>query len=179
MLWLLRRQRVLLMISDPEQLIRDLDSAFAAWSYPGDDQVLRDHGCDLGVCDEIRNRIVGKRWDALKIGDVAYKDNLTLYMTPAGYRYYLPGLMKLSLQNPEIYDLPANIADALTPPTKDLRPRGRWLEDYRDSFSVEQRQVIRDFLSWVNARFEGGNWWEAAGRALSSVWDSGNSRSTR
>jgi hypothetical protein len=159
------------MVIDAEQLAKSIRYAFAVWPYPGDDQILRDSAC-AGDCDQIRSWLLGKRWDALKIGHVAYNDSLDLYLTPAGYRYYLPGLMKLSLENPEIYDLPAHIADALTPPTKDRRPRGTWMQDYKDAFSIEQQEVIRDFLRWVNARFEGGEWYEAAGRALSSVWDS-------
>jgi hypothetical protein len=158
--------------SDLERLARNIHSAFAAWPYPGDEKVLREDACGGIQCDEIRRNIVGKHWNALKVGDVAYKDSLELYLTAAGYRYYLPGLMKVSIENPEIYDLPAYIAQALTPSTKDQRPRGNWLEDYKAAFTDEQQQVIRDFLVWVNTRFEGGNWWEAAGRALSAVWGS-------
>jgi hypothetical protein len=92
-------------------------------------------------------------------------------MTAVGYRYYLPGFMKLSLQNPEMYDLPAYIAEVLTPPAGSEHRRATWLRDYKNPFRPEQQQVIRDFLLWVNGRFEGGNWWEAAGRALSAGWD--------
>lgn len=159
------------LVDEPELLLKRIDQAFADWIYPGDAQVLRDQGCDELECEQLRQTVVGKHWKALKIGDVAYRDNLVLYLTPAGYRYYLPGLMKLSLENPEIYDLPAYIASALTPPTKDRQPRGTWLADYKNAFAVDQRRVIRDFLIWANARFEGQSAYDAVGVALSTIWD--------
>jgi hypothetical protein len=164
------------MSRDAKELINDIDSAFAVWSYPGDAEILRDDVCEHGECDVLRKSVVGKHWAALKIGDVAYKDSLVLYMTPAGYRYYLPGLMKLSLLNPEIYDLPAYIAAALTPPNKDHRPRGQWSREYKEAFTYQQQQVIRDFLLWANARFESGNAWDPAGLALSAVWNDQDAR---
>jgi hypothetical protein len=171
-LWVLRFEALrLLMTVQIETLLTAIEAAFATWPYPGPENLLRDTECGSGACETIRDSIVGKDWRKLNIGDVAYKDNLSLYMTPAGYRYYLPGLMKLSLKNPEIYDLPSYIADALTPP-KGGRRREGWLREYKDPFTRDQQDVIRDFLSWVNSRFEGGNDWEPAGRALADGWSS-------
>lgn len=159
------------LVDDREVLLKSIDQAFANSVYPGDARLFRDDGCDETECEQVRQVVEGKHWAALKIGDVAYRDNLVLYLTPAGYRYFLPGLMKLSLKNPEIYDLAAYIASALTPATKDHQPRGNWLADYKNAFSVEQQRVIRDFLIWANTRFEGQSPYDAAGVALSTIWD--------
>ena len=163
------------MIDDVESLIDAIRAAFASVRYPGDAHALRDEVRGKSECEHIRNKIVGKPWSSLKVGDVAYKDNLTLYLTPEAYRYYLPGLMTLSLRNPEIYDLPAYIAEALTPKEADRRRQAAWSRNYREPFTVAQRDVIGRFLRWANERFEGGNPLEATGRAL-AAWEDPDSR---
>lgn len=151
-------------------IAKGIELAFSEWPYPGDENVLRDTACNHLACNEIRARIVGKRWNNLEVGEVPFTADWVMHMTPAGYRYYLPGLMKISLQKPDDSALPAHIADALTPPT--LNPPGpqAWMQDYRHPFGRQQQEIIRDFLLWVSARFEGGDESEAAAVALRALW---------
>ena len=165
------------MVADSENLLKRIEVAFGSAPAPAQEQMLRDISCRDSECDAIRRDLIGKDWRALKIGTVAYRHSLPLYLTSSGYRYYLPGLMRLSLLNPEIVDLPGYIANALTPPTNGQRRRASWMQDYKHAFTAEQQRVIRDFLRWANNRYEGGQWYESAGRALSAVWDDSTPRS--
>jgi hypothetical protein len=86
-----------------------IDEAFADVEYPGDDHltVYRKEGREF---DETRKLLKGRDWREMPVQAFIMGDTPIPDLTPQGFRYYLPALLKASLTE-ELSDL---VLDSLT-----------------------------------------------------------------
>lgn len=75
--------------------------AFSKTPHPGDES-LTSCGCD--ECQREVGRFKGKKWSRLSIDDVVTDngDANVNFLTPAAFHYFLPGLILISLDHPEV-----------------------------------------------------------------------------
>jgi hypothetical protein len=144
---------------DP-QLVAQIEQAFAAVPYPGDDgicQGVTDEGqCPLSEEERIAAVFRGRHWKEVPLDDLARYSATLCFLTPAAYRFYLPAyllaVIRLSLEPlervPRVGDVEDELLYSLTPATDSSD-----LWDYRhqriDALTPDQKAAVQAFLHWV------------------------------
>lgn len=120
---------------------------------------------------ELVRRIKGRRWSDIVLGDwnnIAHVTSFSQMLTPSAFRYYVPSLLMVAIENPLRIDLGI---EAVLPPNQKLEPRGAWWKDFYSGFSNDQRDVVRAFLTWaISNAGQGGQEQVQAQHGLMSIW---------
>ena len=82
-------------------LVAQIESAFAATPYPGDDRICDPSPGDEEVA-EYALEFRGARWDRLHPEFLAYHDAAISFFTPEAFRYFLPAYLIADLRAPDI-----------------------------------------------------------------------------
>jgi hypothetical protein len=155
-----------------EMVKTEVRTAFRDTQYPGDDNLLYEPGCNHDECLIIKQIFTRKRWEDISLMELLQCRYFSFFLfgsTPA-YRYYLPAFLTIALAHFDNLELPVidMVLAMLIPPTKDYRPRKKWLEKAVDGFTDPQRQAIKSFLEVIKEyRCDES---ELAEIALKNVW---------
>jgi hypothetical protein len=105
------------MTLDPADLKLRIEEAFAGMTYPGDEHIASwDEPCYSGDHERIEMMLKGLHWR-----DVSFEilDNLRVgltFMSPEGFRFYLPAYMMISVMDYYRADvIPAIVISHITP----------------------------------------------------------------
>jgi hypothetical protein len=125
-------------------LREEIQYAFAKTPYPGD-QALTSCSCEEYQWEVCRFR--GKKWSRLTLEDVSCGDGgNVVYLTPAAFHYFLPGLMLLVLDHGlESGTLDCSIVSRFAASDRDEEGIKR-VAKMINRLSLRQRRVIVDFL---------------------------------
>lgn len=135
---------------DTEDIIRQIEAAFADAPYPGREALFNHHCCE---CEEVSASYGGKRWAEITLADVLAGRETSL-LTPAAWRYYLPAMMIWCIRAPDTVDvIEDNLVYQLEPPDEH-RGVPEWFEERAWGFSPEQRSAIVAYLDWYRERDE-------------------------
>lgn len=137
-------------MDDDEQVIRQIEAAFAEVPYPGREALFNNHCCE---CAEVSACYAGKRWTEIALQDVLAGRETSL-LSPAAWRYYLPAVMIWCIRAPDTVDvIQDNLVYQLEPPD-DQRGVPEWFNERARGFSREQRSAIVAYLDWYRERDE-------------------------
>ena len=127
----------------------DLLSEFrAAWPttpYPGD-RVLSDCWCD--ECEFSVRHLRGKSWKEISTGDIGDEGGC---MSPEAFRYYLPGILALSVQHPDEGHLASEINRrfVFSDHPHERREARADLSRLVGALSPRQRKVLLYYFDWL------------------------------
>jgi hypothetical protein len=165
--------------ADRKALIAQIEQAFAAVPYPGDDRICpgvtaetRRFGTEEA---EIEAAFRGIHWRDVPL-EVLNLHQLSLsFFSPAGFRFYLPAYLLAVLGVPrrppgflEMGGIKGAVLHSLQPPVEmSWKPRSHptvaWFLERVNGFAPEQREAIQAFLHHVGGR--------EARAALNRYWE--------
>ena len=120
----------------PDQLIANINSAFAEVLQPAKDVLT---SCECEECMEIRDDFSGKQPEDLETDRMRYHAYDMGFFTADARQYYLPGWMRLAINNQSL-----SCTDALT---QVLLYHDGW--DSQMGYDVRQQQAVANFLNFV------------------------------
>lgn len=129
------------------EVARQIENAFRAAQYPGD-HFLTEGGSSEAA--DIAEFLRGRRWQDLKIEELAPNHESIFFMSPEALRYYLPAFLLAGvLQYENAGQIPSSLIFLLRPagskdPTAEARFRRRF-----GPLSNSQRRAIRAFLEYL------------------------------
>ena len=130
-----------------EQLAREIDRAFSAERYPGDDHLINSSSLEAV---EVRDFLRGRRWNDLRIEELARNHASLFFLTPEALRYYIPAFLIASVLHYDDSDqIPSTLLFLLNPfamTDSDYQPRFR---ERFESLSDSERHAIRGFLEFL------------------------------
>ncbi len=129
-------------------LLQVIDAAFAAVPDPGNNLL---EGCQCDECRWSVSRFVGKNWRGLTLEDAAsdQQDAVIGNLSPAAFRFFLAGLMRLAIQHEDEGDMiDFAIVNCLT--DSDASPKSiaglANVQNRLDLFDEGNRRAIVGFL---------------------------------
>lgn len=125
-----------------QQLIANITSAFEEAPYPGDDNI----GAIPPDGDEVERDFRGKHWKELDFNILFINRDKLSFLTPAGFRFYLPAYLLIMMNYPYKADtlidaLPMNLA-----PLPDNRVPNR-LTKNANAMNRNEKIAILDFIN--------------------------------
>lgn len=138
-----------------EQLLRAIDRAFPALPIPRTLAGRQSCGGDeYAYVDEFFR---GRLWTAIALDDLrdAYPgppDACLSFMSAEAFQYYLPTYLSIFLRHWDEADTIADAAILVLIPTSDAGLKA-WQAERFDKFSRAQRQVILEFLRFVDSKY--------------------------
>ena len=121
----------------PEQLITTVTAAFKDVPQPLKNLIT---SCACEECTEIRNDFSGKQPEDLESDRMRYHSYDMGFFTADARQYYLPGWMRLAINNQSL-----SCTDALT---QVLLYHDGW--DSQMGYDVRQQQAVADFLNFLS-----------------------------
>ena len=151
---------------DAEDIVRQIQAAFARTEYPGREALSNSHCCE---CAEVSGAYIDKLWTEISLEDLL-AGRETALLTAVAWRYYLPAMMIWCLREPDAVDvIQENLVYQLEPPGED-HGVPEWFNERASGFSGDQRSAIAAYLDWPrerdDARWAGGKPPPNAARAL-------------
>ena len=143
------------------EIQQEIDAAFAARPYPGDDFVAIQRPDDPSYeGHEVARFFRGKDWrdftweSAMACSELD-RNAFMFFLTPQGFAYYLPGFLKESLDLDVALDLASSLCFALDPP-------GEWAtKEVLEHFSAKVSQLsspetraVKHALEFLAAEWE-------------------------
>ncbi len=126
-------------------LLGEIRAAFRATPYPGD-AILSNCWCD--ECEFSVRNLRGKSWKELRIEDL--NDCEGGHLAYTAFRYYLPGLMCLAVQNPDELDLSGRVVGGFIVAKSDHAERVVAVRNMVKRLSTRQRAAIVRFFQWLD-----------------------------
>lgn len=124
---------------------RTIRAAFPVGEAPSPDAMRNDH---CPECQETAARFTGKRWSEV-VADDLVGNPVPGFLTPSGFRYYLPAMMLLSMERPvELDTVPGGVIGVLSPKGTSLNAK----DVDRLRFTQAQAQAIVAFLRFCELR---------------------------
>ena len=131
-------------------LLAEIRAAFPAAPYPGD-ATLSDCWCE--ECAWSVRNLRGKSWKQLRVEDVGGDGGC---LSHRAFRYYLPGLLCLTVQHPDEFSLSSEVNGRLVVHDRAGPEEAREVSETVRRLSPRQRRVLERFLLWL-----GGQGWQA------------------
>lgn len=166
------------MVSEVNQLRKEIRAAFAERRYPGDDEIgLSQPGCPDYEGEGVARFFRGKDWREITMDSILKERGLDrnaflFFMTAQGFVYYLPAFLTLSLDVDGPFDLGEPLAFKLTPPG--ATGTGAWREHFTQIVSLltpAERRAVVHVLEYLAAEYEKRRYTtNQAQVALSSHW---------
>lgn len=102
-----------------QTLIKQINEQFGRMGYPGDDKIVIDAMSSQLQCPEIISALKGRHWRDLSRGTLDQLKSALFFLSPEGYRFYLPAFMIYSIEDFYAADvIPDNVIQTLTFPQK-------------------------------------------------------------
>ena len=123
-----------------------LINAFAKVLHPGDAALCF---CPCGECQWQVAEFKGKKWSQLKVDDFGVEKegaNVAL-LTPTAFHYFLPGLVLLTLDNPDGVWLVDRIIHRLIASHQDTEEHRSSVQDVIKRLSTRQRAALIDAVA--------------------------------
>ena len=123
--------------------------AFSKTPYPGDEALT---ACSCDECRGEVSRFEGKKWSRLSLQDLREGDCGASIpsLTPTAFHYFLPGLLIVALDNPDIQTLLlGRVIRRLVVSDRAGEARRRNVEQIHKRLSSRQRQVLVDVMRQV------------------------------
>ncbi|MCF2145864.1 hypothetical protein IQ276_005190 [Desmonostoc muscorum LEGE 12446] len=138
-----------------EKLILDIEKAFSNVEYPGDDEIVYDNTGYHLECNEIKEVLKGKDWRSLSLDMLRYHAEGLFFLTPEGYRFYLPAYLLASIRSYREADMiPTTIVHSLNAPQEqdsEMAPFSSRISN----FNQDQKTVIKRFLEFLRTKYTG------------------------
>jgi len=90
---------------DAAKLLKELESAFGSLPVLPDDRIVIDNSGTHLECAQIRSQLRGRHWRDLSRDELAYQADMLAFLTPEGYRHFLPAFVRLAILDPDKADL--------------------------------------------------------------------------
>jgi hypothetical protein len=132
-------------------LLAEIRAAFPATPYPGD-ATLSDCWCE--ECEWSVRYLRGKSWMQLGVEDCV--GGVGAFLSVRAFRYYLPGLLCLSVQHPDELNLATEINARLVVMDGAAPTEAEAIRETARGLSPRQRNVVARFLFWL-----GDQGWQA------------------
>jgi hypothetical protein len=136
-----------------DKIAQEIRAAFSSTPYSGDDNIGGDDPFD-GVL--VEQDFKGKHWRDITLEILLKHHNKLPFLSPQGYRYYLPAYLLGVLYHFEDVDLdvlPSKLIRTLSP----NHHQARFLEVTKQ-FTVEESAAIYSFLSHYKELFPEESW---------------------
>jgi uncharacterized protein DUF6714 len=105
------------MVIDPKVLCLRIDEAFKDTLYPGDEHIVFDNSGSHLECEKVKGILKGRHWRNVSFEVLEQLRSALFFMSPEGYRFYLPAFMIFSIVDFYRADvIPDEIIQSLTPP---------------------------------------------------------------
>jgi hypothetical protein len=165
----------------PEQeLVTQIERAFADVPYPGDDHICRGAGVQVEGSEEANIAAVfrGRHWRDVPLEGLARYSATFCFLTPEAFRFYLPAyllaVIRLSPEEVERVPIAGALEESLI---QSLRPAtyDPILWDYRhqriDPLTPDQKTAVQAFLHWRYREqlWEGSDLFDEA-KAVFAYW---------
>jgi uncharacterized protein DUF6714 len=85
------------MSLDPAALCLRINGVFGRMPYPGDEHIVYDNSGAHLECEEIKSALKGRHWRDVSFETLDELRSALSFLSPAGYRFYLPAFMVLSI----------------------------------------------------------------------------------
>ncbi len=150
------------------ELIKRIESAFREEKYPGDDGLT--HGSSMEAV-EVGDFLRARRWQDLRLGELARNHASLFFMTPEALRYYIPAFLVAAVRDYDDSDqIPSSLLSLLSPfALNDSDYQTRFRQRY-ELFNDSQRDAIRAFLEYLrdthSEDFPGGDGKDQASQLL-------------
>jgi hypothetical protein len=126
-------------------LLNQIHAAWPSSPYPGD-HLLSD--CWCVECEFSVSSLRGKSWKQLRPEDVGGE---TGHMSPEAFRYYIPGILSLSVQDPDEINLSCeiNVRFVFSDHSHERPESQENLARLVGSLSQRQRKVLVEYFEWL------------------------------
>jgi hypothetical protein len=175
-----------LMTPNPVDLKLRIDEAFGGLPYPGDEHIVT-HNCgDCGDCERTKSALKGCHWRDVSLERVENVREALTFLSPEGFRFYLPAFMIISLMDYDRADIIVIVViGRLTLPCAsdfDRTNEQRFADYYRSGegehwfvervsgFDETQSKVIRQFLGYMRDAHSEELLSEDAEKAIERYW---------
>ena|SRR5438034_7183815 len=153
------------MTLDPSDLRLRIDEAFGGMPYPGDEQIVTHNRGDCSECERTQNALKGLYWRDLSFEILDHQREALTFMSPEGFRFYLPAFMIFSIMDYYRADLiPVVVVGRLTLPcASDLSDFG-WTRDQIDAFPAMEPlssidwERVKEKIAGFYGSDEGEHW---------------------
>ena len=127
------------------ELRRAIAEAFAAVTYPGDDELIR---CpyDCAECRRIAGYFKGKNWLGHDAAEWRERHLALTLFTPKAFQYFLPGFMLASLASRDRDEI---LPDAIRFHFEYVLEFRKYFDVRMAAFSPAQRRVVVDYFTWM------------------------------
>lgn len=107
------------MSIDAKVLLMHIQEYFSEVSYPGDDHIVIDDTGTHLECEGIKHELIGHHWRDLSFETLDQLHSALFFLSPAGYRFYLPAFMFYSVTDFYRADvIPDDVIQTLTLPSE-------------------------------------------------------------
>jgi len=161
---------------DPTKCRGMLEKAFANRPYPGDDRIaVKDDRYPDYEGHQIAAFFKGKDWRQVTLewllhGNQVDSHAALTFMTPEGFRYYLPAFLLMSLE--PYSEVDDSVMFNLTAPDPNDTERLNWFHSRIDGLSADERAAVIFTLRCLAEKYDRENYpSNYAKEALESYWD--------
>jgi len=135
-------------------------------------EIFRVDGNAGDIADELRQRILGHKWDEISLVDwanIASPVAVAMSITPKAFHYYLPSLLYAVWDDRSYIEWGVY---AVVPSNKNHVARSAWWKEYIGLFTEDQREIVKKFLEHArdvdeSCGIEAG----LANEALDQIWN--------
>jgi hypothetical protein len=134
--------------SDSDPLVLQIVGSFGGMSYPGDDHIVYDNSDAHVECFHVKRALVGRNWCDVPLEVLAGLRSALAFLSPEGYRFYMPAFMVLSIVDYDGADvISGEIVQSLTPPRDtDVDALRALAQEHPERLPV----ATDDWQRWVN-----------------------------
>lgn len=141
----------------PRVLSLRINEEFGDMPYPGDEHIVYDNSGTHPECEEVKAALKGRHWRNVYFEALDQLRPALLFLSPDGYRFYLPAFMILSIVDFRRADIiPDEVIRSLTLPDKADVERIRELANLYPAmrpFSLDEWEQI---LTTLTTAYETG-----------------------
>ena len=122
--------------------------------YPGDEQLVPNHGGRDPESQDVANTLRGRRWDEVPLEVLRARAESLPLLTPAAFRYYLPTFMLGVVNHYNEVDVAGDsVLFNLTPPNTRTGWRWDFFRTRAEQFTTHERTAIARFLQFMDERY--------------------------
>jgi hypothetical protein len=139
--------------SEQQSLLESLDLAFGSLEIPDEAKIVPDPSGRHLECAQVMRTFGGRKWQSFTIDELEFESDALYFLSPMGFRYYLPAFVRVTVQHLDRSDLiPVAIVSCLRPRSDpDFRALNR---ERLTILDAAQRKVLIDFCQFLPTRAE-------------------------
>ena len=145
-------------VTEVQNLIRQIDEAFGSLPYPGDERIVRDSSGTHLEAQQVKRALAGRHWRDVSFDTLDELGSALFFLTPQGYRFYLPAFLVYVLTDFERADVvPDEIIQTLTAPDPVDVDRIEALARRHPELQPFDSEVWKKILSTVSESYQSGS----------------------